>query len=100
MWERNGGLGLASLAAPCALLQESIRMETVKIILNPSFERGRGKRVSGETRAAFERAGVPYDLVETTAAGEATSLARAARLDGYAIVAAAGGRIRIPEETP
>ena len=66
-------------------------METVKIMLNPYSGRGRGKRVSGEIKAAFERAGVPCDLVETTAAGEATSLARAARLDGYAIVAATGG---------
>ena len=66
-------------------------METVKVILNPYAGRGRGRRVSGEIGAAFERAGVPYDLVETTAVGEATSLARGARLDGFAVVAAAGG---------
>lgn len=66
-------------------------METVKVILNPYAGRGRGKRDSGEIRAAFERAGVPYDLVETTAVGEATSLARGARLDGFAVIAAAGG---------
>jgi len=66
-------------------------METVKVILNPYAGRGHGKRVCGEIRAAFERAGVPYDLVETSAAGEATALARDARREGFAVVAAAGG---------
>lgn len=66
-------------------------METVKIILNPYAGRGLGRRVSGEIRAAFERGGVPYELVETSAAGEATALARGARRDGFAVVAAAGG---------
>ena len=66
-------------------------METVKIVLNPYSGRWRGRRESGAIRAAFERAGVPFDLVETTAAGDAVALARAARMDGYPIVAAAGG---------
>jgi len=66
-------------------------METVKVILNPYAGRGLGRRVSGEIRAAFERGGVPYELVETTAAGEATALARGARVDGFAVVAAGGG---------
>ena len=66
-------------------------METVKVILNPYAGRGRGGKVAGEIEAAFRRGNVPFEMVETSAPGEAVSLARSARLDGYAIVAAAGG---------
>ena len=66
-------------------------METVKIILNPYAGRGRGGRASAEIQAAFRRADVPFDLTETKAPAEATSLAQRARQDGYEIVAAAGG---------
>ena len=66
-------------------------METVKIILNPYAGRGRAGRASAAIQAAFRRGNVPFDLTETKAPGEATSLARRARLDGYEIIAAAGG---------
>ena len=66
-------------------------METVKIILNSYAGRGRGGRESAAIQAAFRRGDVPFELVETTASGEATSLARRARQDGYEIIAAAGG---------
>ena len=66
-------------------------METVKVILNPYAGRGRGGKVADEIEAAFRRSNVPFEMAETSAPGEAVSLARRARLDGYAIVAAAGG---------
>ena len=66
-------------------------METVKVILNPYAGRGRGERVAGEIEAAFRRGNVPFEMAQSSAPGEAISLARRARLDGYAIVAAAGG---------
>ena len=66
-------------------------METVKVILNPYAGRGRGGKVSGDIEAAFRRGNVPFEMAETSAPGEAVSLARSARLEGYAIVAAAGG---------
>lgn len=66
-------------------------METVKIILNSYAGRGRGEREAGPIQAAFRRNNVPFDLAQTTAPAEATALARRARQDGYAIVAAVGG---------
>lgn len=66
-------------------------METVKVILNPYAGRGHGRKVSGEIATAFRRGDVPFELEETSGPGEAASLANRARLDGYAIVAAAGG---------
>ena len=66
-------------------------METVKVILNPYAGRGRGGKVTGEIEAAFRRGNVPFEIAETSVPGEGISLARRARLDGYAIVAAAGG---------
>ena len=66
-------------------------METVKVILNPYAGRGRGGKVAGEIEAAFRRGNVPFEIAETSVPGEGISLARRARLDGYAIVAAAGG---------
>ncbi|MCY3710994.1 MAG: diacylglycerol kinase family lipid kinase [Caldilineaceae bacterium] len=66
-------------------------METVKIILNPYAGRGHGGRVAAEIETAFRRGNVPFEIEETGGPGEAASLARRARLDGCAIVAAAGG---------
>ncbi len=66
-------------------------METVKVILNPYAGRGRGGQVAGAIEAAFRRGNVPFEMAETSAPGEAVSLARQARLEGYGIVAAAGG---------
>ena len=66
-------------------------METVKIILNTYAGRGRGGHASAAIQTSFRRGNVPFDLVETTAPGEATTLAQRARLDGYEIIAAAGG---------
>ena len=69
-------------------------METVQVILNPYAGRGRGGKVAGEIEAAFRRHNVPCKITEISAPGEAVSLARRARLDGYAIVAAAAGDAR------
>lgn len=66
-------------------------METVKVILNPYAGRGRGAKVAGEIETAFRRHNVPCEIAATSAPEEAVSLARRARQDGYAIVAAAGG---------
>ena len=66
-------------------------METVKIILNPYAGRGRGGRAADAIQAAFRRGNVPFELTQTKTPGEAASLARRARLDGYEIIAAAGG---------
>jgi len=66
-------------------------VETVKVILNPYAGRGRGEKMAGEIEAAFRRHNLPCEIAQTSAPGEAVSLARRARRDGYAIVAAAGG---------
>ena len=66
-------------------------METVKVILNPYAGRGRGGKMAGQIEAAFRRHNLTCEIAQTSAPGEAVSLARRARLDGYAIVAAAGG---------
>ena len=66
-------------------------METVKIILNPYAGRGKGARAAGAIEAAFRRGNVPFEISVTTGPGEAISLARRAREDGYEIIAAAGG---------
>ncbi len=66
-------------------------METVKIILNSYAGRGNGARVAGAIQAAFRRGNVPFEITETTAPGEAISLAQRARLEGYEIIAAVGG---------
>ena len=47
--------------------------------------------MAGEIEAAFRRHNVPCEIAATSAPGEAVSLARRARLDGYTIVVAAGG---------
>ena len=66
-------------------------METVQVILNPYAGRGRGGKMAGQIEAAFRRHNLPCEITQTSAPGEAVSLARRARRDGYAIVAAAGG---------
>jgi len=66
-------------------------VETVKVILNPYAGRGRGGKMAGQIEAAFRRHNLPCEIAQTSAPGEAVSLARRARRDGYAIVAAAGG---------
>ncbi|MDE0197398.1 MAG: diacylglycerol kinase family lipid kinase [Caldilineaceae bacterium] len=66
-------------------------METVQVILNPYAGRGRGGKMAGQIEAAFRRHNLPCEIAQTSAPGEAVSLARRARRDGYAIVAAAGG---------
>ena len=66
-------------------------METVKIILNSYAGRGSGARAAAPIQAAFRRGNVPFEIVKTTAPEEATSLAQQARLEGYEIIAAAGG---------
>ncbi len=63
----------------------------VFIVLNPYSGRGRGERIAGRIRRAFQEAEVPFRLVITDGPGHAIELARRARADGFPIVAAAGG---------
>ena len=66
-------------------------MERVKVILNPYSGRGAAARGKEQMRAALARAGVVYDLVETTGVGHAVELAKQARHEGYTLLVAAGG---------
>ncbi|HXF60655.1 MAG TPA: diacylglycerol kinase family protein, partial [Caldilineaceae bacterium] len=66
-------------------------MGRIKVILNPYAGRGTGARLRERVAGALRQAGVDFDLVETTAPGEAIALAAAALREGYETVAAAGG---------
>lgn len=66
-------------------------MERVKVILNPYSGRGSGARAKERICRALARAGVSFDLTETTGIGHGIELARQARLDGYRTVVAVGG---------
>jgi YegS/Rv2252/BmrU family lipid kinase len=61
------------------------------VVLNPYAGRGAAGRARPQLEAALRQAGVRFELVETRAAGEAMALAAAAHMDGYEVVAAAGG---------
>lgn len=65
--------------------------QPVFVILNPYSGRGQGERMARRIRKAFEQAQVPFRLVITDGPGHAVELARLARLDGFPVVAAAGG---------
>ena len=62
-----------------------------KVIVNPHSGRGSGARAEPILRRVLDEAGVRYDLVETSARGDATRLARQARLDGWDTVVSVGG---------
>jgi YegS/Rv2252/BmrU family lipid kinase len=61
------------------------------VILNPSSGRGRGDRIKVQLQTALTKAGIVYDLVETTRHGEAIDLAQKAYTDGYGTFVAVGG---------
>ena len=72
-------------------------MQPVKVILNPYSGRGYGGRVRQVVEAALQGAGVDFDLALTEGPGHGIELARAAKEQGYAVVAAAGGDGTISE---
>ena len=61
-----------------------------KVIVNPHSGHG-AARAEPILRHVLDEAGVRYDLVETSARGDATRLACQARLDGWDIVVSVGG---------
>ena len=62
-----------------------------KVIVNPHSGRGSGARAEPILRRVLDEAGTHYDLVETSARGDATRLACQARLDGWDTVVSVGG---------
>jgi diacylglycerol kinase (ATP) len=65
--------------------------QRVKVILNPYSNRGGAGLGADGLRAALAGAGLAGEVVLTTKSGEAIELARQAKLDGYDVIAAAGG---------
>ncbi|MDX1664914.1 MAG: diacylglycerol kinase family lipid kinase [Candidatus Promineifilaceae bacterium] len=63
----------------------------VKVVLNPYANRWGAQASVPAVRAAFARAGLDCDLVLTTRRWEGAERARAAALDGYDAIVAAGG---------
>lgn len=63
----------------------------VKVILNPYAGRGRAGKAVDRVADAMQCAGLAFDIAVTTGRGHAIELARQARLDGFTVVAAAGG---------
>ncbi len=66
-------------------------MERIKVIVNPTAGRGRGRRLIGHIERGLSDLGVPYALEVTGQPGEAVHLARRAREAGFDTVVAAGG---------
>lgn len=66
-------------------------MNKVKVILNPYSNRGGAGKGAEGLRAALTAAGLHADVVLTGKPGDAIELARQAKLDGYDVIAAAGG---------
>ncbi len=66
-------------------------MERVLVVFNPAARRGRAASRKRRLVESLRSAGVPYDLVETTAPGDARSLAATAHERGYGIILVAGG---------
>lgn len=65
--------------------------QRVKVILNPYSNRGGAGLAADGLRTAMKDAGLAGEVVLTTKSGEAIDLARQAKLEGYDIIAAAGG---------
>jgi diacylglycerol kinase (ATP) len=65
--------------------------ETYLAIANPAAGGGRCRKLLGPAIEQLRRAGVALELVETTAAGQATELARNAYMRGYRRFIAVGG---------
>ncbi|MCB8967595.1 MAG: diacylglycerol kinase family lipid kinase [Ardenticatenaceae bacterium] len=70
-------------------------MKRIKVILNPMADRGRGGQrqaaIAAHLQAMTPTGAGSVDMVVTERAGHAVELARMAALDGYDVVAAAGG---------
>jgi diacylglycerol kinase (ATP) len=66
-------------------------MPSIKVIVNPLAGRGYAARVSPQIREALTALHADFDLVHTTAPGDATDLARQAMTDGFETVVAVGG---------
>lgn len=66
-------------------------MSEIRVILNPLAGRGYAGRVADEISHAFRALGADYEMVYTTAHGEAIDLARRAMDDGVKTVVAVGG---------
>lgn len=67
------------------------------IVLNPAAGQEDPARVRRQLGGAFAVRGAPFDLVETSGAGDAETLARAAARRGYRSVVAVGGDGTIAE---
>lgn len=65
--------------------------KSVKVILNPYSGRNNGAKQEISIRDALVKAGVAFDMAYTEGKGHAIESARQARLDGYKIIAVAGG---------
>lgn len=63
---------------------------SIRVLWNPASGRGRGARVIGNIRAAFEAEGIA-DFRSTTSAGDETRLVQEAISDGVQTIVVAGG---------
>jgi YegS/Rv2252/BmrU family lipid kinase len=72
-------------------------MPRTKVIINPYSGRGTGLRMQAQVETALREANVEYDIFRTEGPGHGLDLARNARDEGYAVVAAAGGDGTISE---
>ena len=66
-------------------------MKRVKVILNPYSNRGGAGQGADALRAALAAADLAADVILTGKMGDAIEFARQAKLDGYDVIAAAGG---------
>jgi len=66
-------------------------MPRIKVIVNPLAGKGYAGKISPLIRKQFAALGADFDLVHTTAPGEAIDLASQAVQDGFEIVVAVGG---------
>ena len=63
----------------------------IRVIVNPKAGAGSAARKVSEIRRALKSRGVSCDIVETRGAGDATRLARTARIDEVEVLAVVGG---------
>jgi diacylglycerol kinase (ATP) len=66
-------------------------MPTYKIIINPAAGRGAGEHIRPTLEKILDRAGVSYEVTETTGPGDATRIAREAFLGPDDVIVAVGG---------
>jgi len=66
-------------------------MPKIKVILNPLAGKGHAARISPIIAREFTALGADFDLVHTTARGDAINLARQALDDGFDIIVGVGG---------